>query len=384
MKKVLLVLGLLLLLAYPALAEETKMGKMMDDMHEGQKIPGMEVGVGNPMNRMHEVSIHVEIYNNYSKVEIEMNNNESSMILHTTTPREIIDAIVNKTGLSRPVVVNSIRMEIKNHEYNPWRHHPLPEKIREKRERYMEIMEKRKEMREEYLKKYNEARNLYQKLKHRGLGDPVVFNTTKDYVIYGMDFIITHLDSLELRIEALNLNNSTSQEIANDILTIKSEIGYWKDRINNSTTPQELRDSVLAFSKEWKVLRVKIGAVTGKVLSLKLLDIIDQAKEKSPKIEGKIADLENRSIDTSKLREAYARYLENLDSAREHALNSIAHFNNAMNSSDLGTALKEFAQGKSEYMKAVSDMKKSLGDIKMMFLEYRNAVMTEVGGGGES
>ncbi len=365
--------------AYPVFANE-------DKMH------GKEHGYGGGHDEMDEhgkwdddhrgVYIEVEVYSNWSKVEIKIDGTESKLILHTVNIDKIIDAIVNETGLSRDVVENSIRIEIKERSHNFWKYFRGKEMVEEKRIKYREMMEKREEMKENYLRKYSETRQLYQKVKHRGFGDPVVFNATKDFVIYGIDFIITHLDSLELRIMTMNINNTTAQNLSGDISSIRSELEYWKEKINISTTPEELRNNVRAFSSEWKTLRVKISAVTGKVLSLKLLDIIENAEKNSAKIEDKILELENRSIDTSDIWRVYNRYLERLASAKEHALKSVDHFNNALDSGDTGTARWEFSAGKSEYSKAISDMKESLNDLKRVFKEFRDALRA-AGSGGE-
>ncbi len=383
MKKVLVVLATLLLIsmAYPAFADEDEMHEE-DHGHHGMDDRGKWSNSHSDDHR--GVYIEVEVYSNWSKVEIKINGMESKLILHTVNTDEIISAIVNETGLSRDVVENSIRIEIKERSDDYWKYFKGKEKIEGKKVKYKELMEKREEMREHYLKKYSETKQLYQKVKHRGLGDPVVFNATKEYVVYGIDFIITHLDSLELRIMAMNLNNTTAQDFSGDISSVRSELEYWKEKINSSTTPEELRDNVRAFSSEWKTLRTKINALTGKVLSLKLLDIIGQAEKSSEKIENKIQDLESKGTDASNLREAYNRYLERISSAKSHALNSIAHFNNAINAGSIVEAKKEFSTGKSEYYKAISDMKKSLNDLKNIFKEYKNALRNAESGGGQS
>ncbi len=377
MKKVLVFLGLVLLvaLAYPAVASDDE--HMDDDDH------GMMHSDEHSYRGQANVYIEVKVYSNWSKVEVKIDGTESKFILNTVNIDEIIDEIVNRTGLNRTVVENNIKIEIEESTAKPSKYFKIRHEIEEKKIKYKELMEKKKEMKEKYLKLYNEKKQEYVKLKHRGLGDPVVFNATKEYVVFGIDFIISHLDSLELRILSMNLNNTTADQISADISSIRFELEAWKDRINNSTTPQELRDNVRGFASEWKVLRTKISAVTGKVLALKLLDIIEQAENGTIKIDKKLSDLENRSIDTSGIREAYDRYLNRLASAKEHVMNSIDHFDNAINSTDLGSARNEFALGKTEYYKAISDMKKSLNDLKQVFKEFRKAIREAGSGGGQ-
>ena len=386
MKKTMLMLAILLTgLVYPVVAHDDEMDENEHGYREMSRHGG---GEGWKKDSYHDskyytserIYIEVEVYSNWSKVEVKVNDTESEFRLNTVNTEEIISAIVNETGLSRNTVENNIRIEIKGDSDDSWKYFRGREKVREKIEEHRELMEKREKMKEQYLKKYSETRQMYQKMKHRGLGDPVVFNATKGYVAFGIDFVISHLDSLELRILDLGLNES--QNLSSDISSIRSELEYWRGVITNSSTPQELRDNVSAFSKEWKTLRVKITVITGKVLSLKLINVIEQAEGSSLKLELKISELEDKGMDTTSIREAYNKYLERLSSAKEHAQRSVEHFDMALGSDDLSDAMNHFALGKSEYAKAMSEMKKSFRDLKQIFREYRDALKEIKAGGG--
>ncbi len=393
MKKTMLMLAILLTgLVYPVVAYGGEMKEMNDpgsknrEMERGmwkdrwEKTDDSDESGESRYQNPERIHIEVEIYSNWSKVEVKVNDTESEFRLNTVNTEKIISAIVNETGLSRNTVENNIRIEIKGDSDDSWKYFRGREKVREKIEEHRELMEKREKMKEQYLKKYSETRQMYQKMKHRGLGDPVVFNATKGYVAFGIDFVISHLDSLELRILDLGLNDS--QNLSSDISSIRSELEYWRGVITNSSTPQELRDNVSAFSKEWKTLRVKITVITGKVLSLKLINVIEQAEGSSLKLELKISELEDKGMDTTSIREAYSRYLERLSSAKEHAQRSVEHFDMALGSDDLSNAMNHFALGKSEYAKAMSEVKKSFKDLKQIFREYRDALKEIKAGGG--
>jgi len=319
--------------------------------------------------------IKAEIYSNWTKVEVRIDGSEREFVLHTVNVDEIIDGIANKTGLDRSFVENNIRIEIKKYPESKG-YFPIRGKIEEKKLKYRELMEKKKAMKEIYLKKYNEKRYLYQKIKSKGLSDPAVFNASKDFVVYGIDFIISHLDSLELRIMSMNLNNSTTDKLLSEIDSVRSELIYWRNAISNSSTPDELRSNILAFSESWSDLKFKISAITGKVIVYKLLDLIEQAEKKKSNIEEKIADLESQGANTSKMREIYSRYLSRLNSSKQHAFNALEHFSNVFSATNIGQANRELAKGKTEYYKAVEDLKKSINYLKNVFLEYRKTLKT--------
>ena len=363
-----------------AITNRTGLDRAM--VESNMKIEMEDSGDSSEMDETRElhIEIEVEIYDNWSKVEIEINGSEKKLVLHTVNTDEIIDTIVNETGLNRDVVVNNIRIEIEDSMEDSWKYFHGKERFEEKRIKYREIMERKEEKREHFYKKYSESKNMYQKMKEKGIANPVVFNATKDYVIYGIGFVIIHLDTLELKIMEMNFNNTEMYNFSDEISSIRSELEYWREKINSSTTPQELRENVLAFSSEWKALKIKISAITGKVLSLKLLDVIEQAESSSSRIESKINELENMGIETTDVREAYGRYLEGLASAKVHTLNSVSHFSNALNSTDFSMAKDEFINGKTEYRKAVSEMKKSLNYLKIVFKDYRDALRNVSGG----
>ena len=317
--------------------------------------------------------IKAEIYSNWTKVEVKVDGSEREFVLHTVNVDEIIDGIVNETGLDRSFVENNIRIEIKKYPESKG-YFSVRGKMEEKKLKYRELMERKKAMKEIYLKKYNEKRYLYQKIKGKGLSDPAVFNASKDFVVYGIDFIISHLDSLELKIMSMNMNNSTASELLSEIDSVRSELIYWRDTISNSSTPDELRSNILAFSKSWSGLKFNISAITGKVIVYKLLDIIEQAESKKSNIEDKISDLESQGANTSKIRQIYSRYLARLNSSKQHAFNALEHFNNVFSAKNIGNANRELAKGKTEYYKAVEDLKKSINDLKNVFFEYRRAL----------
>ncbi|MBE8539184.1 hypothetical protein [Geoglobus acetivorans] len=248
------------------------------------------------------------------------------------------------------------------------------EKIKEYRERMKERMEHVREVKEEHRMKYMEEKERYEKMKHRGLEDPEVFNTAKGFVVNGVGFAIAHLDELENRVIAMNLSDNTTAELLGDIEAIKENLYGWEQVFNNSTTPQEFRDNVLAFREEWSLLRVKINAVTSKVVALKFLEVVEKAENRTQIIEDKIAKLEELGANTGEVEKAYQEYLDALSEAKDSMNLALQHFDNAINSDNYETAFKELKEGKELYHEAIGKFRDSMMELRDVFKEYAESV----------
>ncbi|AIY89698.1 hypothetical protein [Geoglobus acetivorans] len=244
------------------------------------------------------------------------------------------------------------------------------EEIKEYRERMKERMEHVREVKEEHRMKYMEEKERYERMKHRGLEDPEVFNTAKGFVVNGVGFAIAHLDELENRVIAMNLSDNATAELLGDIEAIKETLYGWELVFNNSTTPQEFRDNVLAFREEWSLQRVKINAVTSKVVALKFLEVIEKAENRTWIIEDKITKLEEIGADTTEIEEAYLEYLEALSEAKDSITLALQHFDNAINSDNYEMAIEELKEGKELYHEAIEEFRDSMMELRDVFKEY--------------
>ncbi|WP_456478064.1 hypothetical protein [Geoglobus ahangari] len=244
------------------------------------------------------------------------------------------------------------------------------EEIKEYRERIKDRNEHIREMKERYKEKYMEEREKYEQLKHRGLDDPEVFNYARGFVVNGIGFAIAHLDSLENRVIAMNLSDDRTAEILGDIDVLKVTLEEWKAVINNSTTPEELRENVKEFREEWQLIRIKINAVTSKVVALKFEEVIEKAENRTWMIEDKIAALKELGVDTSEIEEAYHEYLSGLAEAKGKITEALQHFENAINANTYSVAKEEYEEGKDAYHEAIDKFKDTMDELRDVFKEY--------------
>lgn len=252
------------------------------------------------------------------------------------------------------------------------------EEIKEYRERLKERVEHIKEMKERYRERYEEEKEYYERIKHRGLNDPEAFRFAKGFVVDGIGFAVAHLDMLEARVIALNLTDNTTAELLNDIDTIKASLEEWRMVINNSTTPEELRNNVNAFREEWQLIKIKIQAVVAKVVALKFEEVIEKAESRTWIIEDKIAKLEEFGLETTEIREAYQEYLNGLAEAKNSILEALQHFENAINADSYEVAKEEYKAGREAYQDAKEKFSDTMDELRDVFKEYAKK-MREMG-----
>ncbi|WP_456370348.1 hypothetical protein [Geoglobus sp.] len=260
------------------------------------------------------------------------------------------------------------------------RHEERLEKMKEYRERLMEREEHIKEMKERYRERYEEEKEYYEMIKHRGLGDPEVFRYAKGFVVDGIGFAYAHIELLEAKIIAMNLSDNTTAELLSEIEQLKANLEEWKATINNSTTPEELRNNVNAFKEEWELTRIKIQAMVAKVVALKFEEVIEKAEERSWVIEDKISKLEELGIETEDIREAYQEYLDGLAKAKAEIAVALQHFDNAITAPTYELAKEEYEEGKDAYHEAKDVFSDSMDELRDVFKEYaeRMREMSEV------
>ncbi len=252
------------------------------------------------------------------------------------------------------------------------------EKIKEYRERLKEREEHIKEMKEKYRERYEKEREEYEKVRHRGLEDPEAFRLAKGFVVDGIGFAAAHLDMLEAKVIALNLSDNTTAELLNEIDTIKASLEEWRLTINNSTTPEELRENVKAFRDEWQLTKIKIQAIVAKTVALKFEEVIEKAESRSVVIEDKIAKLEELGLDTTEIREAYQEYLAGLAEAKDRITVALQHYDNAINADSYEVAKEEYKAGREAYHDAKEKFSDTMNDLRDVFREYAQK-MREMG-----
>ena len=249
----------------------------------------------------------------------------------------------------------------------------IREKLREKKEKWREFRERIREAREHFMKikreRYEERKKIYEMIRERGLNDTEVFNAAKDFLVSGIDLAISHIEVYEKRVVNLNLSDEREQRLIEEAEALKAALEDWRTAINESRTPQELRENHRAFVEDWKLIKVKIHALVGLAMAYKLERVADTAQKRVSLIHGKLDTLEERGADVSKAREMLSECSKTVIDAKRKIDTAISKFETVLNTSNADDAKELIHEGKDTLKDGIKDLRHSFVELKSTFKE---------------
>ncbi len=199
------------------------------------------------------------------------------------------------------------------------------EKEKKMRKEILERKEKIKRCLHERMKNYKRFRALALK---SGINNPEGFKYAKLYIVHGAYAILNFLNLIKVDIMCSNIPNETKENVLDEIEEIVSSLQEKITKINESTTPEELKNGVRNLREYWKGVRPKVRVYVELLIVSKLENIVKRAE-----IVG--LRLANKSIDVDE----YFKHVNRTKEILNKAMNKISNGQDAMD--DVREAKKE-------------------------------------------
>ncbi len=220
------------------------------------------------------------------------------------------------------------RMPMKNWQERVKRLHEIEEKRNEIRERIkerinsiekrMQEMKHKERIREQdmakRLEKYREFRAKFLKMGLNGEG----FVYAKQFVVHGAYACVDFMNLLKLNIENSNLPNETKEMVLANITNYINELNEKIQAVNNSNTPEELRNATKELRTVWNEIKPKIRIYAQLVLISKLKNVADKAEMIGMRIEGDLSVIKEKGINTTKIENLLDEYTTHIEKAKEY------------------------------------------------------------------
>jgi hypothetical protein len=161
---------------------------------------------------------------------------------------------------------------------------------------------------------YKAAREEYMKLRQEG---KVNFGHAKMYCLAGGVYIEKWFDRIESMILNSDMDNETKEAMLAKIEEKRITFEEKLRAVNESQTPEELRNAVKELKDEWKNIRVIVKAAVMQVVIVKIETIVEKAELLELKLEERINEVNNTEL--AAILEDYAAKLEEAKEKLEEA-----------------------------------------------------------------
>jgi len=173
------------------------------------------------------------------------------------------------------------------------------------------------------------------------------------------------LDRIELEVmNSEGMSDETKLAILDRIDEFRAEIQEKRDRLNNTTSLEEIRAVSKELNDYWIEARLFIKSVVYQLVAAKLEVLIDNAEDVELRLQEKIEEMKASGIDTAKLEELLSDYENNIELARENVEKAEELLLNA-------TSNDEIREGHKLIIDASFYLKEAFKDVRLMVKEYR-------------
>ena len=231
---------------------------------------------------------------------------------------------------------------------------PNSEDVKEKYEKYKEAWENYENAKQKYVQTHQ---------KYKDLRNQIAFNHAKRFLNNGCSFAERWLERFRLYVENSKIDDVKKQEILSEIDKYINTIEEKRVKINDSQTPEELREAAKEMRQAWNEMRVNLRAMVGQVAAFKLQTVIQKAEGVEVRLEEKIQQLEAYGIDTSGLETILDEYSGHIQNANESVNSALALYEEGK-ANEANKELKE----------ATKELKEAFNNIKKFVHRYREEV----------
>ncbi|GEM_PF-668201 len=229
--------------------------------------------------------------------------------------------------------------------------------------------EAREMVKEEYKEakeRYKKAREEFERAKKMGLDirEERGFKMAKGFMVAGLDVAEMWLERLKVQVmnmgEEAKITEETKLELLAKIDEKLAEIKELKNEINETSSPEELIETVKKIRKEWREIRDEMRALTGYVAVAKVEKLVEKAKQVELMLEAKIEELDAAGVDTTKLEatlEDFSAKVNEAEDLIDKAENLFEEGNIAEGHMTLKEAIKTLKEAFKDVKEVVSEMK---------------------------
>ena len=245
---------------------------------------------------------------------------------------------------------------------------PMEQKGKEKAKKIKEVKEEIKEKYQQAWHKYQEERQKYIQAhqKYKDLRNKVAFEHAKRYLKNGCHFALNWLERFRFYVNNSNINKEKKAELLSKIDEYMADLEEGKAKINNSTTPQELREAAKELRGKWSKIKNDISVMVGEFAAYKLQVIIEKAEKVSLTLEMKIRSLENMgvgvntTVNTTEHQGILDEYNMHVSKANQSLQDALTLYNQG-----------NWMQGSKELRKTAQELKKAFKEIKHFIIKLR-------------
>jgi len=165
-----------------------------------------------------------------------------------------------------------------------------------------------KEKYENTKKKFEEAKDIFEKerMRLRNANDikskEELKNRTKDYLLRAIDQTISHLEILKYRVELRENKDIIKFDASVTIEAQISQLEGMKVKVEQAETAQDFRAIYSELKDLWVNIRLETRYYIGIVLNYRINTFLEKVGNVSIKMDDAITKLENKGIDTTKLK----------------------------------------------------------------------------------
>ncbi len=215
---------------------------------------------------------------------------------------------------------------------------------KEKYEKYKEAWEQYKEAKQKYVQAHQ---------KYRDLKNHMAFDHAKRFLTNGCNFAERWLERFRIYVEHSKIDDTKKQELLSEINEYISIIKDKRAKINDSQTPEELREAAREMRQAWNEIRLNLRAMVGQVVAFKLQVVIQKAEGVKVRLEERIQQYEAYGVDTTELEDILNEYSEHIQSANDSVSFALALY-------DQG----KIVEANNELRKATKEIREAFKDIK--------------------
>ncbi len=256
-----------------------------------------------------------------------------------------------------------------------------------------------KENYENTKKKFEEAKDIFDKAREklRNANDirskEELKNRTKDYLLRAIDQTISHLEILKDRVELRENKDIIKFDASGTIEAQISQLEGMKVKVEQAETTQDFRAIYTELKGMWVHIRLETRYYIGIVLNYRINNFLEKVDNVSIKMDEAITKLENKGIDTTKLKKEADKFDSIVADARTNQQKTDDLFEEHKGFSSDGTvtdvsAAREFLRQGDELergtVKQIKEAAKQLKDFVREFRKLARGMVTIEGGSTET
>ena len=183
----------------------------------------------------------------------------------------------------------------------------IREKIKENIEKQRMLIEEKRDLTIKFENKIRDYKKFRQFVLKHGLKNES-FEHAKLYIIHGLSATIDFLNLVKLEINSSNIPDDTKEKVINEIDTIIGSLQEMIERVENTTSPEEIRTVAKDLREYWTSVKPRVKVYGELLVISKFYDIVERAETIGMNIETNATEEVKEMLDT---------YFEQIEKVRE-------------------------------------------------------------------